>query len=395
MRRCFAWIIVICLLAAGGCAAPAEPAAEETPQPSAEITPAAVAAPRANPAETLVGFIIPDDGSIAMATSMHGFLRTAETLGYPAKLYRAALGAESVAAVEQAKADGCTGLLLWNPDGANDEAAACAAEYGLPVVAPYFNTAAEGVRACVATDLVGYSEEVACGIAQRMVERECKAGKILVYGRGPQEVANAFHEAILTYYPQYNVAWFVRSSPTETGAVRELADYILWNRDIKGLFCTDTDGAEIAVKAREQAQRDFRAYGPPEAPTATPEPTPEAEPAPLPTPTPNAGSLRAPGAAVTPVPDGLIQSITITAAGMGISDANIALMEENDIYAFVLEPYYEASAQALMLLDRILNGESVPAVNRLNMPIVRQDSLEKYRLIFEQVRDWFGMEEGE
>jgi hypothetical protein len=35
-------------------------------------------------------------------------------------------------------------------------------------------------------------------------------------------------------------------------------------------------------------------------------------------------------------------------------------MRTEDIYAFVLEPSYEASAQSLMMLDRILRGESVP-----------------------------------
>lgn len=389
MRRLLASLIGL-LLVIAGCAAPEE-APGETPAPTA--TPLPTPTPRGNPSETLVGFITPDDGGIALYTSMHGFLRTAETLGYPAKLYRADPGAESEAAVEAAKADGCAGLLLWNPGGMNDAAAARAAALGLPVVVPYHSATAEGILACVATDLVGYSEEVACGIAERMVERECKSGKILVYGKAPEAVAEAFHAALLEYYPQYNVAYFVRSAIAEEAAIDELAQHILSNRDIKGLFAVDTDGARIAVRAREKAQRDFRAFGPPEAPTATPTPGPTPLPGATPSPTPVAVGLRAPGAAITPVPDGLIRSITISVAGMGIGDDTIALMEENDIYAFVLEPYYEASAQALLLLDRILSGENVPAVNKLNMPIVRQDTLEKYRLTFEQVEEWFGMEE--
>ena len=80
---------------------------------------------------------------------------------------------------------------------------------------------------------------------------------------------------------------------------------------------------------------------------------------------------------------------------MGINDDNIALMKENDIYAFVAEPYYEASAQSLMVLDRILNGESVPQVTKVNMPIVRQDTLDKYELIYRQVQEWFDLVEQE
>lgn len=387
---------LLCLLLFAGCTAPA---VEETQTPDATQQPEAQTAAVVNVSDTLIGFIIPQSEELSLCTAMHGFLRTAENLGYPAKLYHAKSGTASVAAVEQASEEGCSGLLIWSPDGANASAIARAAELSIPVVVPYFSASGTGVTANAVADLMGYTEEVAMGVAERMVERECKAGKILVYGRTPVPTYNGFVSTIATYYPQYNVAYFTRTASEQQAAIDELANHILWNRDIKGLFCTDVDGALIAVRAREQAQSIFKRDGAPEG-TASPSPkdTPKTSLTPSPSPAPSASPVSTPpvsagsmGTSVTPVPSGLIQSITISVAGYGISDDAIALMRENDIYAFVLEPYYEASAQSLMLLDRILNSESVPAASRLNMPIVRMATLDKYVLLYEQVQDWFSL----
>ncbi len=93
-----------------GCSKPAvqEPAAT----PTATLYQPQVQTNAVDVTNTLLGFIIPDSQDIALCTAMHGFLRTAENLGYPAKLYHAATGAQSVAAVERAAADGCKGLLI-------------------------------------------------------------------------------------------------------------------------------------------------------------------------------------------------------------------------------------------------------------------------------------------
>ncbi|MDD3919897.1 MAG: hypothetical protein PHO41_01780 [Eubacteriales bacterium] len=381
-KKTLVWLLLVfCIMAAVfGCAAPVgEQAVQETPEAEPVQTPMPIV--DRSVSSTLVGFVIPDDGSMAQYTVMHGFLKTAENLGYPAKIYRAAFGAKAEEAVQQAKTDGCAGLLIWNPEDKNTAAITRAKELGLPTVLPYYGTQNEAANASVVTDLIGYTEEVARGVAERMVERECKAGKILVYGKQPTACYQAFVTAINSYYPQYHVDYFVRTAVLPEAAVDELANHILWNRDIKGLFCTDEDGAAIAVKARVKAQREYKANGAPELATPNPKATP--------TPAPATPINAVPGA--TPVPAGLIKSITISVAGVGISDENIALMEENDIYAFVEEPYYEAGAQALMLLDRILNGETVPETTKLNMPIVRMDTLDKYRLIYQQVQDWFSL----
>lgn len=353
-----------------------DPAAmvENTPAPAAADGARSPAQRRVS-SQTLLGFIIPDEKDISLYTLKHGFLRTAENLGYPSKLYLARVGAAALEAVEKANTDGCAGLLIYNPGGVNDMAVARAAELSMPVVVPYHKASEANVATNVVADVNGYGEEIALGLAERMVERECKAGQILIYGEKPGEISVAFAQAIAAYYPQYKISTFTRTKLAEQEAIDELASYILWNRDIKGLFATDIDGTSIAVRAREKAQKDFKANGAPE--------TKEDAISPFP-------SL--PAANATPVPKGLVSSITITVAGYGFTDQNISLVRTNDIYAFILEPYYEASAQSVMLLDKILGGESVPAVSRLNMPIVRMATLDKYVLIHNQVLDWFAIE---
>ncbi|MDR1619538.1 MAG: hypothetical protein LBS18_02570 [Clostridiales bacterium] len=396
-------LLMACMIILAGCAKEGPQETEPTAAPVEEqggVERMAVTAAYAS--DTLVGFIAPQNKEINVRTSLHGFLRTAEALGFPAKVYYAAMGTGAAQAVNDAHEDGCMGLLIWNPNGGNKEAIARAAALSIPVVVPYHTSGEPGVTANVAADMGGYAEEVALGVAERMVERDCKAGKILVYGGNPLPVYDVFQEAIAAYYPQYNVGYFFRAAQQEQAAIDELATYILWNRDIKGLFCVDTDGARIAVRAREQAQKEFKSNGAPETArlTATPEATaaPKATAAPTPTPgvtpttpTPTPGGAATGGGAamITPVPEGLIKSITISVAGYGLTDDTVALMNNNDIYAFVLEPYYEASAQSLMLLDRILRRETVPQTTRLNMPIVRMATLDKYILIREQVLEWF------
>ncbi len=368
---------VLALLLLLGCGAQDAGLPEATPAPEADA--ALKSTPGIRTSSTLVGFIIPSEGTFEACAAMHGFLRTAENLGYPAKLYHSAYGKEAEAAVDQANADGCKGLLIWNPQESNKEAIARAIALSIPVVVPYYETKQPGVAANTVADLSGYSEEVALGIAERMVERECKLGKILVYGKNPKTVYDAFTTAITTYYPQYNVDQFVRKAISDEAAIEELSTYLLWNRDVKGLFCTDPEGTGVAAEGREKAKRDFRANGAPEAAAVT---TPDSQEAAVVTPRPGA----------TPVPEGLTKTINITVAGMGLLKENIALIKSNDIYAFVAEPYYTACAQGLMALDRVLCGQSVPERTRVNMPIIRQDTVEKYELIYDQVLEWFDLD---
>ncbi len=381
MKRYLAALLALMLLLAGmGCSggeagAPNnEGEGEASPAPDAAETPA--------PTEDfpILGLVINDDGSDSAYLTMYGFLHTAETLGYAARVYRAAPGAQTEAAVESAGADGVDALMLFDPTGTATAAYALADSRGMLVAAPYFSCAAEGVDANTVADAEEYFDELARGLAERMVERSLKSGRILVYGRDPAPSLSMFTRSISESYPQFLVDSFTRTAQDEQGAIDELAEYLLYNRDIKGLYVADADASSIAVKARNQAQKTFRAKGAP-----SPTPTPEA------TPTPTLLPGQTPVVPYTPNP-ALLKQIMITIFATGLSDDNYDLFNDNDIYALCIEPYYEAAAQAAMTLDKLLRGEKAAAVSRVNRPLVYNDTADKYKAIYEQMKIMFGKE---
>ena len=110
MRKVPFLSILLCAILLTACGAPA--AAPEIggagAQEAATPTPAVGLG---GPGEML-GFIVEDDGQIPGYMMMHGFLRTAENLGYPAKLYRAKQGQEALAAVETRSYAEATTMML-------------------------------------------------------------------------------------------------------------------------------------------------------------------------------------------------------------------------------------------------------------------------------------------
>lgn len=344
---------------------PAEVSVEEQPITAAE----AKAADPSSAGMRLMGLVIEDDGSMGAYMMMHGFLRTAENLGYPAKLYRITSDASS--AVADALADGCAGLLI---PGNYTTAIADAAQAGIYVVSPYHACETDSVNVNVIADASEYIEELARGIAERMTERSLKSGRILVYGYDPSVCYAEFDAAIKEYYPQFQTVTFVRTPGSgEDAAIDELANFILNNRDIKGMYACDTDSASIAVKARSKAIALFKEMEK-EAEDAKPTPTPSIDPSAGPTPNP-----------------GLLKQISITAFGCGLSDENLDLFNDNDIYALCIEPYYETAATATMMLDRLLLGEEAPDTVTVNRPIAYADSITKYLAIYNDVKELFGL----
>ncbi len=372
------WLILAVLLCTG-CAKIqmpwAEAKVEETAvlsQAPAAQTPSPVVAKRT---PQLIGFIVWDDGSDKACMSMHGFLHMSENLGYPAKLYRAKAGAQATAAVDEALQDGCKGLLIQNEGGQNDAAVKKAVDAGLRVVVAYDRCGVAGLTANVLADDTEYVEEVTRGIASRMSERSLKSGRILLYGAAPEAIAASFEAAAQAYCPQYKTVVFKRQAVTEDEAVEELASFLLYNRDIKGMYVSDSAHASVAVKARAKAQARFRTEG-----TPSPLPTIELTPSPGQTPEPT-------------VAPGLLTQISITVFACGVSDENLALLSEGDIYALCIEPYYEVYAHATMALDRALAGESVAAESSVNRPIANADTIDKYLAIYRQSKEMFAVEE--
>lgn len=373
------WLILVMLLFAGctkiqmpWAESEAAETAELTQTPDTHSTPSAVAVKRA---PQLIGFVVFDDGSDKACMSMHGFLHMSENLGYPAKLYRAKAGADAVSAVEKAVQDGCKGLLIQDENGVNDAAVKKAVDAGVRVIVAYDRCGVDGLTSNVVADDTEYVEEVTRGIASRMTERSLKSGRILLYGASPEAIAASFEAAAQADCPQYKTIVFKRQAATEEEAVEELAEFLLYNRDIKGMYVSDSAHASIAVQARAKAQSRFRAEG-------TPSPLPTLAPTPPPV-------GQTPEPTVAP---GLLTQISITVFASGVSDENLALLNEGDIYALCIEPYYEVYAHATMALDQALAGESVAAESSVNRPIANADTIDKYLAIYRQSKEMFAAE---
>ncbi len=364
-------LLALIMLLCAGCGGRVEQTAElESGEPLATQTDADAAAASQDNGIDLIGFIIDDDGSVQAYMSMYGFLRTAQTLGYPAKLYRAKTGQPAADAVQQAVQDGCKGILVSDPDGANDTAVQLAVSSGLKVVVPYHECSVSGIDSNVVADTGEYVEELCRGLSARLTERSLKSGRILVYGWNTAQSYPQFAAILAEYYPQYTAVAFDRTAVDDEAAIDELAQFILYNRDIKGMYVVDSDLALISVRARKRAQITFNNDG-----------------APSPTPTPD---NLATDTTVTPNQN-LLKTISITIFASGLSDENYELFNDSDIYALCIEPYYEACTQATMYLDKLLNGDEIAAVTRINRPIAYADTIEKYAAIFTQAKKMFGL----
>lgn len=368
MKRTLAIMLALSLMLAMGCSGET-PAPEPTADPT-QVNIDPTAEPTDDPIEGLMGYIVENDGSINTYTAMHGFLRAAEGLGCPARLFYFGVGVSADDAVRAASEAGCKGVLISDKNGANDSAVTLALSLGMQVVVPYDRCTVNGLRANVVADESEYIGELARSIAERMVERGLRSGRILVYGWDTTEVLSQFTAAIAEYYPQYNVSSFTRTQPEREAAVAELAEYLLHNRDVKGLYAVDADESVVAVSARKKAQKDFRSF------RATPQPSP----------TPDAN-----GVVPTPIPSGLLTAVKVSVFGTNINDETLALFDDDNIYALCIEPYYDAASQAVIVLDRLMNGEDVPEITYVNRPIIRYDTVDKYTAIHEEVKAWFGL----
>lgn len=370
-KRIVAALLSACFLCLLGCSAQEADGAPPTDDPRESVTPQT----KSDESGKLLGFVIEDDGALSSYMAMHGFLHTAENLCIPAKLYRAKSGAEAVEAVKQAAAEGCDALLIRNRNGENDEAVALSISLGIRTAVPYDACSIAGLDVNVTADESEYTEDLARGLADRLRGRDLKSGRILVYGEAADVEAcyAAFETAIKNYYPQYTLQAYIKTG-TDQAALEELTQYLLYNRDVKGMYVATASLATIVVEARNTASRLFRTNGTPSA-TIAPSET---------------NALAAEGQpAATPNP-ALLTQISITVFATGISDENLALFNGSDIYALCIEPYYDASAQAVMLLDRLLSGGEAAKNSRVNRPIVYAETIDRYLAIYQQAKEMFG-----
>ena len=163
MKRKIAFLLAAALLfACSGCAKKMEEASlpSSTNSPAEPETPgqlnAGVPVTAAGKGFDLIGLVIDDDGSDRAYMTMYGFLHTAENLSYAAKIYRATAGEGMLSAVDEAIADDVNALLVFDPTCGSDAAIGRAAENGIKVVVPYYESSAAGLDSNIISDTSEY-----------------------------------------------------------------------------------------------------------------------------------------------------------------------------------------------------------------------------------------------
>ncbi len=357
--------LLLCVLLLGGCTA-AEPA-QETPAPPPAIitTPQAdLPAPSAeiseetadvfDPSAYLLGFI-GASSSFESKIAGHAFLRNAEGTGYPAKLYEAN-------AVNAAIADGVRGAVV--AAGVADTEIQKLLASGCKVVAHREGT---GADVSLYTDEADYCAEAARAMGEELIARKLIGGVAVIADPETIEAADAFAESFSGSYPQYSV--HVQSVPL---AEAERSAMI---PSLAGVFCLIPEAAGAWTAAKDAAAEALTPSATPRTATPRPSPTPEdAAPTPVPTLAPHAAA----------------GSIVVIATDY--TEENLALLDGGGVFAIAARPYFDASAQGMLLLDRLLRGVQVADRLRLNVPIVKKANIEKYRSIVDEALAWMGGE---
>lgn len=382
LKHLLAWILTLTLLC--GCAAPAAktPAASpddaaESPalpeaalsteeEPASDVQPQALTAQEEEEAQTnpVLGFLIPDDESLQIRCAMHGFLRTAENLNAPARLYAIKAGEDASAAAQQALSDGCDGVLVWADSPELKQAAKTLSDAGVPVVVPYTaaTVAETGARSILAPDPADFCAEALRILCEETISRGNESGVIAIV-REPgahQDIFDAFSAAALETYPQFTLSDQPLSG--DAAADKETARaFIKEHADIAGIISLSPGGATAWYDGELLAEAELK-----KEITATPAPV-------------NGVKQKDP------------RKRTPVIMGLDYTEENIALVQEGKIYALIARPFYTAAAQAAMALDSLLHGAAVQQTTRVNAPVIRKKDVDKYAGIVSEVKEWFGM----
>ena len=358
--RALAFCLAFCLMLFGCSAGPAAPSptpqepmeegalpvrSEEEPSPFPEEEEAAPAEEEEE-AKTVVGFVVPDDGSLLMRCAMHGFLRTAESLSYPARLYAFSSG-DGSSEVEQALADGCGALLGWAETPAGAAAARAASGQGVPVAVPFIGVAptAAGAVSVLAAGEMDYCSEALRIMCETAISRGNTQGVIVVAREAGahQEIVDAVQNALNTDYPGYTLQDMpLLATVEETTA--QAKEYELAHPEICGVLALSPTSATAWYDGEIQAEKELE------------------------------DEKRNP----------VIMALDYT-------EENISLVSGGRIYCLIARPYYHCAAQALIVLDSYLGGATVQPNIRVNAPIIRNKDLEKYASIVDETKEWFGM----
>ncbi|MEG1559861.1 MAG: substrate-binding domain-containing protein [Clostridia bacterium] len=290
--------------------------------------------PKRNEVDSLMALIIEDTGDTDAYLAMHGFLRTAESFGVPVRLYRVNPNDSAITQAQTAYADGCVVFCITNPGAKNNDAIAYLNERKVSVVTLF--DSADSVNYSVSVDNKDYTEDCARSLGDRLRARSLTGGTILIYSFGNGN--GGFSEAVSKYYPEFSVKGLTRKAANDTAALTELTAYIKANPDIVGIYVSERENVHIMMSAISNA--------------------------------------------------GIKDKVSVI--GTGLSEKNIELFEKG-LYALSIIPNYEAGANAATLCYKLMRGENDKNAIVLNRHIVYEATLEKYKTLFDQCIDWFGI----
>ncbi len=307
-----------------------------------------------DPSEYLLGYIVSPytfEGQI----SGHAFLRNAEGTGYPAMLYE-------TNAVEAAIADGCAGVLV--SEGVAEAEIPKLIAAGCKVVA---QGGAQGAHVSLYTDAADYSAEAARAMGEELLARNLRGGVLVAADSASAEAAEAFAASFSGLYPQYSV--HVQAVPLSE---EERAAMI---PELAGVYCIIPAAAAAWVKTKDAVAKELTPSATPRTSTPRPSPTPEGAP---PTPVPTLAPHAAAG--------------NIVVIATDYTAENLELLEDDGVFAIAARPYFDAAAQGMLLLDRLLRGVQIAPRLRLNVPIIKKANMAKYQSIVEEALTWMGAE---
>lgn len=363
-------LLAVVLMFAGllGCSAPASNEGEATPIPSESLNEAQAQEDAAitadvpepqqittqsvpeKPQKQAIGLIVADDGALLTRSAMHGFLRTAENLNSPSRLYTVSSDVTAVDLVNRAISDECAGLVVW----VDSQEAANAAKYarmkGLPVVAAMaagsVSSYSIDADAVLYADPQDYCAEAARTMCETAISRGNKEGTIVIAREAGahQDIVDAFQAAINSSYPQYTLTDMPIASSkaeTESAAKEYLKDES--HRNIVGVFALSPTAATAWYNAELAAEKAYNF------------------------------------------------KINPAIMALDYTDENLSLVSSSKILCLIARPFYTCAAQATMVLDSLLSNCAVQQSIRVNAPIIRRKDIEKYASIVEEVKNWFGM----
>lgn len=372
IKRWTGWFLAIAMILSLMACTKEEPI-EEASAATASATPSAVKSteptpvPDFNPSEHLVGMIITaGDHSLYTHAAAHGFLRSAENLGYPAKLYSIDQTTDAPQAIEQAIEDGCVGVLVWAEDENMIRAAEAAHEQGLKVIIPYFHIKGAKVDANLAPDVADYGLEAARIMCEEILRRGKKEGVIALPVTSEEaDFAQAFEAAVQEQYPQFQIERLEGDADQ-----KQIETYVTEHENLAGVMAIPRGTAKAWKDACRSVQAKLKAASPSSA-----------------TPSDASASAQDASASAAAENDSYKRSAVIIA--LDYDKENLEWVRDEVIYAVIARPYYDSTAQSMAVMDRLLRVLPTQTDVILNAPVLRKNGVRKYIILRREVEAWF------